>query len=182
MKEKSKSKNKFKKESPLKWALTITVIAFFLSMFFAYFSNTAISKLEVLPGIVVLILVILLGILFDLIGVAVTIAKEEEFHAKASKKIKGAKTAIKLIRNSAKVSNICNDVVGDICGVISGAIGTMIALKLSESFGIGTYIQFILSAIIAALTIGGKAITKEFAKKNATKILSIITKGVHFGE
>ena len=178
MKEKSKSKNKSKKESPLKWALTITVIAFFLSMFFAYFSNTAISKLEVLPGIVVLILVILLGILFDLIGVAVTIAKEEEFHAKASKKIKGAKTAIKLIRNSAKV----NDVVGDICGVISGAIGTMIALKLSESFGIGTYIQFILSAIIAALTIGGKAITKEFAKKNATKILSIITKVVHFGE
>ena len=66
--------------------------------------------------------------------------------------------------------------------VISGAIGTMIALKLSESFGIGTYIQFILSAIIAALTIGGKAITKEFAKKNATKILSIITKVVHFGE
>ena len=151
-------------------------------MFFAYFSNTAISNLDVIPGIIVLILVIFIGILFDLIGVAVTIAKEEEFHAKASKKIKGAKTAIKLIRNSAKVSNICNDVVGDICGVISGAIGTMIAIKLTNAFGIGSYIQFILSAIIAALTIGGKAVTKVFAKDNATKILSAITTVIHFGE
>ena len=182
MKSKEKAKSKSKVENPWKWALTITIIAFFLSMFFAYFFNTAISNLDVIPGIIVLILVIFIGILFDLIGVAVTIAKEEEFHAKASKKIKGAKTAIKLIRNSAKVSNICNDVVGDICGVISGAIGTMIAIKLTNAFGIGSYIQFILSAIIAALTIGGKAVTKVFAKDNATKILSAITTVIHFGE
>lgn len=182
MKSKEKAKSKSKVENPWKWALTITIIAFFLSMFFAYFSNTAISNLDVIPGIIVLILVVFIGILFDLIGVAVTIAKEEEFHAKASKKIKGAKTAIKLIRNSAKVSNICNDVVGDICGVISGAIGTMIAIKLTNAFGIGNYIQFILSAIIAALTIGGKAVTKVFAKDNATKILSAITSVIHFGE
>lgn len=174
MKEKIKSKNK--KESPFKWAITMAVVAFLLSLFFAYFSNTAISNLDLIPGIVVLIFVILIGILFDLVGVAVTIAKEEEFHAKASKKIRGSKTAIKLIRNSAKVSNICNDVVGDICGVISGAIGTMIAIKLMENLGVGDYIQFIISAIIASLTIGGKAVTKEIAKKHATKILSIVTR------
>jgi hypothetical protein len=117
-----------------------------------------------------------------LIGVSVTIAKEEEFHAMATKKIKGAKTAIKLIRNSAKVSNICADVVGDICGVISGAIGTMIALKIMESIGIGNYIQFIMSALVASITISGKALTKEFAKKNATKVLSILIKIIPFDE
>ena len=31
------------------------------------------------------------GIVFDIIGIAVTVAEEEELHAKASKKIEGAK-------------------------------------------------------------------------------------------
>ena len=62
-----------------------------------------------------LIIVIAIGIMFDLIGVAVTVGNEEDFHAQASKKIKGAKTSIKMIRNSAKVSNFCADVIGDIC-------------------------------------------------------------------
>ena len=61
-----------------------------------------------------LILVIALGILFDIIGVAVTVADEKEFHAMATKKVKGSKCAIKLIRNSAKVANICADVIGDL--------------------------------------------------------------------
>ena len=97
------------------WVFTVAITTFLLSLFFSYISNTAISNLTIIPGLIVLIAVVLLGILFDLIGVAVTIAREEEFHARASKKIRGAKTAIKLIKNSPKVSNFCADVVGDIC-------------------------------------------------------------------
>lgn len=162
------------------WVITVAITTFLLSLFFSYISNTAISELTIVPGIIVLIVVILIGIVFDLIGVSVTIAKEEEFHARASKKIRGAKTAIKLIRNSAKVSNFCADVIGDICGVLSGAISAIIALKLTESYGMSSSFQFVVSALVASLTVSGKAITKEFAKKNANKILAVVTKVINF--
>lgn len=162
------------------WVITVAITTFLLSLFFSYISNTAISNLTIIPGVIVLIIVILIGILFDLIGVSVTIAREEEFHARASKKIRGAKTAIKLIRNSAKVSNLCADVVGDICGVLSGAISAMIALKLTENYGMSSSFQFIISALVASITVSGKALTKEFAKRNANKILAIVTKIINF--
>ena len=100
MKEKSKKNNNT-------WVIGIAITTFILSLLFSYISNTAISKLNIILGLIVLILVILVGVIFDLIGVAVTVANEEDFHAQASKKIKGAKTSIKMIRNSAKVSNFC---------------------------------------------------------------------------
>jgi len=127
-------------------------------------------------GLLVLVLVILVGVIFDLIGVAVTVANEEDFHAQASKKIKGAKTSINMIRNSAKVSNFCADVIGDICGVLSGAISAMIALKLTENFGMSSNIQFVFSAIVASATVGGKAVTKEIAKSNSTQIVNFVSK------
>ena len=169
-----------KENKPHSWVITVAITTFFLSLFFSYISNTAITNLEVIPGIIILLLVIGMGILFDLIGVAVTVAKEESFHAKASKKIKGSKTAIKLIRNSSKVSNFCADVIGDIAGVLSGAISAIIALKLTEYYGMSSSFQFIVSALVASMTVSGKAMTKEIAKKNANKILEIVTKIINF--
>jgi len=168
--------NSNKKNSPLKWVITVSIITFCLSLLFSFISNFAINGLAVIPAIFVMLLVIFIGILFDLIGVATTIAKEEEFHAMASKKIHGSKEAIKLIRNSPKVSNFCADVIGDICGVLSGSISALITLKLTESYGISSNFQIILSALVASLTVGGKAISKEFAKKNPTKIVFFVSK------
>lgn len=162
------------------WACIITVITFFLSLFFSFLSTTAISKLNLLPSVIILFLVIFMGIIFDLIGVAVTVAEEKDFHAKASKKIKGAKTGLKLIKHSSKVSNFCADVIGDICGVLSGAISALIALKLTENYGMGSNLQFIISALVASLTIGGKAFSKDIAKNNSTKIISIISTIIPF--
>ncbi len=109
-KEKPKSKN-----SNNSWVIFISITTFILSLTFSFISNTVISNLSIIIGLIVLIIVIAIGIIFDLIGVAVTVGNEEDFHAQASKKIKGAKTSIKMIRNSAKVSNFCADVIGDIC-------------------------------------------------------------------
>lgn len=175
MKDKSKKTN-----NTNTWVIGIAITTFILSLLFSYISNTAISKLNIIAGLFVLILVILIGIMFDLIGVAVTVANEEDFHAQASKKIKGSKTSIKMIRNSAKVSNFCADVIGDICGVLSGAISAMIALKLTENYGMSSQIQFIFSAIVASITVGGKAVTKEIAKQHSTKIVSFVSKIVSF--
>ncbi len=175
MKEKQKNNNN-------SWVIVIAITTFILSLFFSFISNTAISNLNIIAGLIVLILVILIGVVFDLIGVAVTVANEEDFHAQASKKLKGAKTSIKMIRNSAKVSNFCADVIGDICGVLSGAISAMIALKITQNYGVNENIQIIFSALVASITVGGKAVTKEIAKRNSTKIVTIISKFISFGE
>ena len=130
-KEQEEKKEK-KTESHLKWIIQIFITTFILSITFSFISTNGVSKLSIIPAIIVLFAVILVGILFDIIGVAVTVANEEEFHAKATKKAKGAKTALKLIKNAAKVANVCADLIGDICGVLSGAISTMISLKLTR--------------------------------------------------
>lgn len=171
-----------KKDKATKWVVIVSVVTFLLSLLFSYISNVAINGLAIIPAILVLMLVIFVGILFDLIGVATTVAREEEFHSMAAKKIHGSKRAIKLIRNSPKVSNFCADVIGDICGVLSGGISAMIALKLSENYGLNPNIQIILSAVVASLTVGGKAVSKEIAKKNPTKIVFLVSKIISVGE
>lgn len=167
---------KDKQNSKYKWLITVFISTFILSLFFNYISTGAISNLDIIPAVFVLIFVIALGILFDIIGVAVTVADESEFHAMASKKIKGSKCAIKLIRNSAKVANICADVIGDIAGVLSGAISALIALKITNKYDLGFNIQFLLSALVASITVGGKAIGKGIAQNHTTKIVSAVSK------
>lgn len=168
-----KDKNK-KDNSDLKWFITVFITTFILSIVFSYISTNAISSLELFPAALILIITIFIGIIFDIVGVAVTVANEEELHAKASKKIEGAKTSIKLIRNSGKVANICADVIGDICGVLSGSIAALITIKITEKLGLTFNIQFIISAIVASLTVGGKAIGKGIAQRNSTKIVHIV--------
>ena len=101
---------------------------------------------------------------------------ENEFHAKATKKAKGSKTSIKLIRNSSRVANICADVIGDICGVLSGAIAALISLKIAQSFSLEFDIQFLISAIVASITVSGKALGKGIAKRHSTEIVHIVGK------
>ena len=171
MKEK---KEKNPKSEAIKWFLTIFIVTFLLSMFFSYISTTSMDKLSLVPAILILSAVILTGILFDLVGVAVTCATEEEFHAMASKKVKGAKTAI--IRSAPKVSNVCADVIGDIAGVLSGAISAIITLKITQKLGLSFDIQFLMSALVASITVGGKALGKSFAKNKCTSIIYAVAK------
>lgn len=119
-------------------------------------------------------MLLLFGIFFDIIGVAVTVANEHEFHAKATKKVKGSKDSIYLIRNAPKVANICADVIGDICGVLSGAISALISMKFTEQFDLNFDLQFLFSALVAALTVGGKALGKNIANNNSTKIVHAV--------
>lgn len=168
------AKKEANEHSELKWFITVFITTFVLSIVFSYISTNAISSLEIFPAAIILVITIFIGILFDIIGVAVTVAEEEELHAKASKKIEGAKTSIKLVRNSSKVANICADVIGDICGVLSGAIAALISIKMTEKFGLEFNVQFIISAMVASLTVGGKAIGKEIAKRKSTNIVHTV--------
>lgn len=171
---KKEKKEKTKSKSEWNWVIKVTILSFILSIFFSFVSDIAVEKLPIIPALIVLILVVALGVVFDIIGVAVTVADESEFHAKATKKVSGAKEAINLIKNSSQVSNLCADVIGDICGVISGAISAAIAIKITSAFGIPYNIQFLISAFVAGFTIGGKALGKGFARNHATEIITIL--------
>lgn len=165
-----------KESSELKWFAIVFVLSFILSIIFSFISTVAISDLNIIPAVLILFLVIFIGIVFDVIGISVTVAKESDFHAKASKKISGAKTSLKLIKNSSKVANICADVIGDIAGVLSGSISALIAMKITNAFNLDFNIQFIISAVVASLTIAGKALGKGIAQRNSTEIISVVGK------
>ena len=170
-----KESNKNKKDNTdIVWFIKIFFTTFILSIVFSFISSNGITNLSLIPAILILLLVILVGIAFDIIGVAVTVADENEFHAKATKKVKGSKSSIKLIRNAPKVANICADVVGDICGVLSGAISALISMKITEQFGLNFDLQFVLSALVAALTVGGKALGKGVANNHSTQIVHVV--------
>ena len=113
---KKNKKEKSKKDNQnIKWFIEVFIMTFILSLIFSYISTNGVSNLSLIPAILILVAVIAVGIIFDIIGVAVTVANEDEFHAKATKKAKGSKSSIKLIRNAPRVANICADVIGDIC-------------------------------------------------------------------
>ena len=163
-----KNQENKKEHSNTKWIIQSFIMTFILSMIFAYISTNGVSNLSLLPAILILVLVVLIGIFFDIIGVAVTVANEEEFHAKATKKVAGSKNSIKLIKNAP---NICADVIGDICGVLSGSISAMIAIKIGNELNLPFNMQFILSALVSAFTVSGKAFGKDIANKKSTEIV-----------
>ena len=126
----------------------------------------------------VLLVIILIGILFDIIGVSVTAAEEKPFHSMAAKKVPEAREALKMLRRAERVSSFCNDVVGDICGVISGSAAAVIAAKAITGMSpvLGSVVQLLLSAVVAGLTVGGKAFGKSIAMNNSTAILHAAAK------
>lgn len=161
------------KNTNIKWIVLIIIWTFIISASISFVSNSLLSGVGIFFAFFVLVSIILIGIIFDIIGVAVTAAEEAPFHSLASRKVIGAKTAVKLIRNADKVSNFCNDVIGDICGVVSGAAGAIIISKLISK-GISnneTVLALIVSATIASLTVGGKAIGKNFAMTQSNNIV-----------
>lgn len=168
------SKNQKNKSN---WVLTITFLAFIISFIFSLISELTLSKVHILIGIIILIVIIIIGILFDMIGVAATGASEEPFHAMGSKKIKGAKTAVSFKKNADKVSSFCNDVIGDICGIISGSVGVTITTQIAKAYNLDIFwVGLIVTASIASLTIGGKALSKSIAIKNSSQIIYMTAK------
>jgi CBS domain containing-hemolysin-like protein len=129
----------------------------------------------------ILLAIIFLGILFDIIGMAVATADEKPFHSMAARKVPGAHEAIRLLRNAERVSSICNDVVGDICGVVSGSASATIAAQVLANFEFGwpDVVSLVMSSLVAALTVGGKAIGKGFAVNSSTSIVYLTGQIIH---
>lgn len=160
-----------------KWLFTVFLISFLLAMFFTFIADTVISNVSLFIGIIITLLIVFVGIICDMVGVAVSTVKAEPFHAMASKKIKEAKTALMLIKNKEKVSSIFCDVVGDVCGVITGSTGAAIIAGIVVISNINPlFVSLIIMGLLSTLTITGKAIGKNIAMKNSTNIIRTVAK------
>ncbi|HJA49252.1 MAG TPA: hypothetical protein H9790_08015 [Candidatus Agathobaculum intestinipullorum] len=158
-----------------KWVATIMPVSFVLSVVMSYLSNEALGSSGTFLSFVVLFFFIALGIVFDMIGIAAASATEKEFHSMAAHRVRGAKEAVWMTRNAEKVSSICNDVVGDICGIVSGATGALIVANITAGMnGVQVVlISLLITGMISALTIGGKAAGKGVAIAFSSRVLSI---------
>lgn len=155
-----------------KWVSQIVILAFTISFCLSFISESTIPNLSLPFGILLILLFILINIIFDIVGMAVTSAEEKVFHSMNSRKVKGADIAVKMIKNADKVSNFCCDVIGDICGVVSGAASTSISLIIANQLNTNTFFtSLIVAAIVASLTIGGKALGKTIAINKSNIII-----------
>lgn len=178
---------KFSLRHAIRWTVFISIITFVLAVLFSVASNTLLNGLNWALGMLVVLVLVMIGIFFDIIGIATTAAEEKPFHAMASERVRGARHAIYLLRNADRVSNICNDVIGDISGIVSGTAVTFVVLELIADLGVNgttasTIVNVAFAGLVSALTVGGKAFGKSFAINNSTNIVLFIGKFFYFME
>ena len=167
-------------DNPVKRGFYIGVITLFLSIVLTGITNMLLTKLGLVFALLVLLVIISIGVLFDMIGVAVTAANESSFHSMAAKKVYGANLAFRLVRHADKVSSFCSDVVGDICGTISGAAAALIVYRwLINDYVINPdTVSLLMVAFIAAITVGGKSAGKSIAIDNCREITYLSAKSI----
>ncbi|WP_106497187.1 hypothetical protein [Lentibacillus sp. Marseille-P4043] len=164
-------------KSSIKFSLTIAVITFVLAAIFAVISQSVLSDVMWIIGLVIVLLIVLIGVVFDMLGIASTSADEKPFHAMAAEKVNGAKESVAIIRNADKFASFCNDVIGDISGIVSGTASAIVVLQIAKLTGNGEgsptqiTLQVLLTSLVAALTVGGKALGKYFAINASTNIV-----------
>ena len=165
---------KRERQKAARWVVTIFLVTILISGTISLLSDIVMSVSSMAVAFLILLAIIFVGIIFDIIGMAVATADEKPFHSMAARKVPGAQEAIMLLRNAERVSSICNDVIGDICGVVSGSASASISAQIIVHFSgsASQIIMLLMSALVAGITVGGKAIGKTFAIGSCTKIVS----------
>ena len=159
------------------WTIKITVVTFVLSAFFSFISELTSSNAHISLMAILLIVLVALSIVTDAIGVAATSCDLAPLLAMASRKEPGSKKAIMLVKNAERVSNICCDVIGDICGIVSGACTLAIVIKITVDNPTANYwVSILLSSIVAAVTVGGKSFFKAIAVNNSKELIMFVAR------
>ncbi len=159
------------------WALKVFIISLFLTAGISVITEMLMDKLSIVAAALLILVIVMIGVIFDIIGIAFASCDPKPFVSMASRKIKRAKSALVLLKNAGVVSNICGDVVGDICGIVSGAAGAAIAVKIIAQAHTAPdiVITIAISSVIAAVTVAGKAAGKKFAINKNKRIVSFVS-------
>lgn len=174
--------SKKERNKAIRWVIIIFFVTIMISGVITLISDEIMAVSGIGVCFLILLAIILLGIVFDVIGVAVTSADEKPFHSMAARKVPGAQEAIRLLRNADRVGSICNDVVGDICGVVSGGASATISVQILANFDFSwpRIVSLVMSALVAALTVAGKAIGKNIAIKSCTTIVHTVGRVIYY--
>jgi len=166
-----------KRKTNISWLIKVILISIAASMVFTLASTEILGWAGLPVAFALLFVFIIVGIIFDIIGIAVAAAKESPFHSMASRRERGAAQSINLIRNADKVTSFCNDVVGDVTGIVSGTTAALVAARLMDGLSTENIIfPLLISGSVTGLTIGGKAIGKAAAIRNSTNIVHSVGK------
>jgi len=157
-----------------KWTVKVFFLTFILAIIFSLIANLLGNLNNIILSICI-ISIIIIGIIFDIIGTASLSCDTKVLHSKASQKLNGAKEAIRLAKNASSVSSFCNDVVGDVCGIVSGSLVTILVVNIVTSNNISIW-NILLSSILSAFTVGGKALGKNIGVKKANDIIHSVGK------
>lgn len=169
-----------KKKTNSRWLVRIVLISVAMSAIFTLVSSEILGRAGYAVAFAALAVFIAIGIIFDIIGVAVTAAQEAPFHSMAAHRERGAAEALRLIKNADKTASICNDIVGDVSGIVSGSTAALIAARLMESIGAESIIfPLLISGAVTGLVVGGKAAGKTLAFNNRTSIVLRVGKLVN---
>ena len=166
-----------KMKDAIHWSLAIAVITLVLAAIFTIISTITLSGVTWAIGMIIVFIIVFIGIFFDMVGIAATAGNETPFHAMAAERVNGAKQSIHIIRNADRFASFCNDVIGDISGIISGTASAIVVIQFTLSMNqvedsIFHYIvAVVFTSIVAALTVGGKAFGKSLAIRYSTPIL-----------
>ncbi|MFP4016445.1 MAG: hypothetical protein ACLFUI_05385 [Halanaerobiales bacterium] len=161
----------------LKGSLVIAIFTFLIAILVTLSSQTRIQYVSFIPAVLILLVIIFTGILSDMVGVAATVANPSTFNARAAKKIFGARNGLFLVRHADRVASLMCDIVGDICGTVSGAIGIVIVLRIINNWGGSqSILNLLMIGFISALTVGGKAYFKTYGIRKADEIIFYVGK------
>jgi len=170
-----------KKKTNFKWLIKIVLISVAASVVFTLASTEILGRAGYIVSFAVLAVFIVVGIVFDVVGIAVTAASTAPFNSMAAHRERGATESLRLIKNADKVTGFCNDVVGDVTGIISGTTAALIAARLMEGFSSESILfPLLMTGVVAGLTVGGKAAGKTIAINNSTAIVLRVGKLIHF--
>jgi len=160
-----------------KWVITAFLSSLVISIILSLLSSEVLSIVPIIAAVLILFAFVFIGIIFDIIGLAVATANEKPFNSMAAQRIKAGKTGLALIRKADQVSSFCNDVIGDICGVVSGSAAATVALRLATIMGMESlWVNLILCGLVSAITVGGKAIGKAIGLNYSVEIVTIVAK------
>lgn len=158
------------KKSSIRWAVKTLILSISLSIVFSVISQSLFPRLSIFMSIFIIVFFIIVSVIFDMISVAVTSINQEKLMA--YKSVRGFETALHLCKNTEKVSSFCGDVIGDICGILSGAGGVSLVLNMKiHDPNIYFVITCLISSVIAGLTIFGKAIMKNYSVEHCDLVV-----------
>lgn len=173
-----KKLRKKKSNKELIWGFVVLVLSFLLTLLFSYISEVFVADSSLIIGFIAMIVLLILNVSCDVLANAVLSAPVESYLSMASQKVRGAKRAVKMCKNAPKIASIFADVIGDICGIVSGSVAATLALAIyNNGFSASElFCSILISAIIGALTVGGKAFFKIVAVKKSKQIVFFVAK------